>query len=307
MNLPVDSLSTTHNAVLSTATVEVTASNELTLEEQRERLHLERTIERSFYEAGKALKTLREHKLFRSTHSTFEEYCKERFGFERRHPYRLIDAADVVDNLVHMCPIGTQNELETNSFTICSNRTQILPTNERQVRPLTKLEPRKQWEVWQIAVEEAGNKVPSSNIVKDIVQRIRERTKVPNSYQVGEVCQFIPKDNPELRGKTGCWCIVTSIGDYSCTVETWDAEYVLKLEHLKSLDYLEVECAFMQQLCLRLKKLHSLGNLDTAAYWVLNGLSKLSTPYLTPLQEKLLSVLEQEYAMPWATTAVVTL
>ena len=42
MNLPVDSLSTTHNAVLSTATVEVTASNELTLEEQRERLHLER-------------------------------------------------------------------------------------------------------------------------------------------------------------------------------------------------------------------------------------------------------------------------
>jgi hypothetical protein len=82
-----------------------------------------------------------------------------------------------------------------------------------------------------MAVEEAGNKVPSSTVVKDIVQRIIKRTKVQNLNSVGEVCLIIPKDNPDLKGKSGCWCIITHVGDYSCTVTTWDSEYVLKPVH----------------------------------------------------------------------------
>jgi len=283
MDKPLDSLATTSDPVAPMVTanviVEILPSDELTDGELRLRLELERQVESAFYEAGKALRELRDKRLYRSTHKTFEEYCKDRFGFERRHPYRLIDGADIVDNLIQMCPNGTQ----------------ILPTSERQVRPLTKLEREEQRQAWQMAVEQAGGKVPTGNIVKDIVQRIRERTKVPNPYQVGEVCRILPKDNPELKGKSGCWCIVTYVADYSCTVTTWDCEYVVKLEHLKSLDYLEEECTFMQQLCLRLKKLHQVGNLDTAAYWILHGMGKLLAPYLTPLQEKLLSVLETEY------------
>ncbi len=65
----------------------------------------------------------------------------DRFGFERRHPYRLIDAAAVVDNLAKMCPIGTQTETELSIEQMCPISPQILPANERQVRPLTKLEP----------------------------------------------------------------------------------------------------------------------------------------------------------------------
>ncbi|MHC5832641.1 MAG: hypothetical protein ACYT04_95850, partial [Nostoc sp.] len=36
---------------------------------------------------------------------------------------------------------------------------------------------------------------PSDRIVKDIVDRIRERTKVPNPYHyhIGEICIFLPK------------------------------------------------------------------------------------------------------------------
>jgi hypothetical protein len=84
-----------------------------------------------------------------------------------------IAAAVVVDNL---STIGLQNsEMRTIGL-------QILPTTERQVRPLTQLEPSQQREVWQQAVEEAGGKVPSSRLVKDIVQRIRERTRVPIPY-----------------------------------------------------------------------------------------------------------------------------
>ena len=61
-------------------------TNELSTIEQQEREHLERQVEKAFYEAGKGLRTLRDKKLYRSTHKTFEEYCRDRFGFERRQP-----------------------------------------------------------------------------------------------------------------------------------------------------------------------------------------------------------------------------
>ncbi len=222
---------------------------ELTEEEQRDRLHLERRVERAFFEAGKALAELRDRRLYRSTHSTFEEYCKDRFGFERRHPYRLIEAAGVVDNLIKMCPIWTQNEIEDDPPTVHSDQVQILPTSEGQVRPMTKLEPQQQQEVWQTAVQEAGGKVPTGRIVKDVVQHVMERTKVPNTYQIGEVCQIVVKDNPELRGKGGCWAIVSAVNDFSCSVRMWNGEYGVGLQHLKSYDYLPADCEQMQVIC----------------------------------------------------------
>ncbi len=214
-------------------------TEELTDDEARDLLYLERKVERAFYEAGKALQELRSRRLFRSSHKTFEEYCASRFGFKRRHPYRLIDAADVVDNLIgtqldgqgnetQMCPNGTQTEMRTigtqngdDEVTIngtqnetdemCTNGTQILPTSERQVRPLTSLEPDQQREAWQKAVEKAGGKVPSGRIVKSIVDQILQRRPVSNNWHVGEVASIIVKDNPDLRGKGGCWAVITAI------------------------------------------------------------------------------------------------
>ncbi|WP_375502579.1 hypothetical protein [uncultured Nostoc sp.] len=71
-------------------------------------------------------------------------------------------------------------------------------------------------------VQRANGKVPSHRIVKNVVQRIMERTQVPNTYQIGEVCQIIVKDSPELRGKGGCWAIVSAVNDFSCSVRAWD-------------------------------------------------------------------------------------
>jgi len=45
--------------------------------------------------------------------------------------------------------------------------------NERQVRPLTTLEPDEQREVWQQAVEAGEN--PSGRIVQGIVERLKEK------------------------------------------------------------------------------------------------------------------------------------
>ncbi|ODG97950.1 hypothetical protein A4S05_11190 [Nostoc sp. KVJ20] len=273
----------------ATATITVTAVEvpELTEEEQRDRLHLERRVERAFFEAGKALTELRDRRLYRSTHKTFEEYCRDRFGHSRQQSNYLIAAAGVYENLT---TIGCQNVANEN---LTTNGSQILPTSERQVRPMTKLEPQEQQEVWLRAVELAGGKVPTGRIVKDAVQRIMERTKVPNTYQISEVCQILVKDNSELRGKGGCWGIVSQANEFSCTVRMWDGEYTIGLQHLKSYEYLPAECEQMRVICDRINRVYSSG-LEESVQRFLESLGKLNRAYLTDLEEKVLKVLESE-------------
>ncbi|MEH2316482.1 hypothetical protein [Nostoc sp.] len=263
------------NPALATINVTAVEVPELTEEEQRDRLHLERRVERAFFEAGKALTELRDRRLYRSTHKTFEEYCRDRFAHSRQQSNYLIAAADVYENLT-------------------TKRSQILPTSERQVRPMTKLEPEQQWEVWQTAVEVAGGKVPTGRIVKDVVQQIMERTQVPNTYQLGEVCQILAKDNPELRGKGGCWAIVSAVNEFSCTARVWDGEYAVGLQHLKSYDYLPTECEQMQLISDRIGRVYS-DSLEETVKSLLQSLGKLNRPYLTAVEEKLLNLLESEY------------
>ena len=68
----------------ASATITVTAVEviELIEEEQSDRLYLKRRVERAFLEAGQALMELRDRRLYRSTHRTFEEYYRVR-------PWRL--------------------------------------------------------------------------------------------------------------------------------------------------------------------------------------------------------------------------
>ncbi|MEH2233907.1 MAG: hypothetical protein V7K71_30480 [Nostoc sp.] len=290
------------------ATINVTAVEvpELTEQEISDRLHLERKVERAFFEAGKALMELRDRRLYRSTHKTFEEYCRSRFGYTRMAATYKIAAATVMENLStiglqnaeittdglqppQMSTIGLQNvEMSTSGL-------QILPTNERQVHPLVALEPEVQRTAWQQAVQVAGGKVPTGRIVKDVVQRIMERTQVPNTYQIGEVCQILAKDNPELRGKGGCWGIVARVNDFSCTGRVWDGEYTVRIDHLKPLNYLESECQQMQLLCDRISRLRDSGKLEAPAEAVLKCLGELKRPYLTAFEEEILSFIERKY------------
>ncbi|BBD63083.1 hypothetical protein NIES2109_59330 (plasmid) [Nostoc sp. HK-01] len=273
----------------ASATIDVPAVEvpELTEDEQRDRLHLERKVERAFFEAGKALAELRDRRLYRSTHRTFEEYCRDRFGHSRQQSNYLIAAAGVYENLTTN---GCQNVADEN---LTTNGCQILPTSERQVRPLVPLTVEEQLTCWQSAVKEAGGKVPTGRIVKYVVQKIMERTKLPNSYQIGEVCQILAKDNPELRGKGGCWCIVVAVHEFSCTVKLWDGELVVGVQHLKSYDYLPDECQQMQQMSDRISRVYST-ELEETVKNLLQSLGKVNRPYLTAVEEKLLSVIEQE-------------
>jgi hypothetical protein len=53
----------------------------------------------TFVEVGKALLRIRDDRLYRETHSTFADYCKQRWGMSKSHAYRQIEAAEVVDVL----------------------------------------------------------------------------------------------------------------------------------------------------------------------------------------------------------------
>jgi hypothetical protein len=293
-----------------TESVQVEVVDDLTPDEERQRLFWERKVERAFYEAGTALKELRDRRLYRSTHKTFEEYCRDRFGYSRRKMDYLISGSEVFENL-QTRTIGSQSDRdETRTIGSQSDRdetrtigsqsdgtetrtigSQILPISERQVRPLTQLEPDQQREVWQQAVEAAGGKVPSGRIVKDIVQRIRERTKIPIPYRVGDVCEILIKDNTELRGLGGCWCIVIEVREFSCLVRTWNGEYTVREENLRDLQYSPDHRQKMKQLSDRLVALRSLGEEETVRV-ILETLGSLKRPYLNTWEEKLLKFLE---------------
>ena len=294
----------------------LTETDELTDEEARDRLNLERKVERAFYEAGKALKEIRDRRLYRSTHQTFETYVKERFSMKQSRSYQLMDAAIVVDNLLPKVPqfveVSDQSiqkvppmvEAKDNLNKVPqfvevsddSNKVpqfvEVLPTNEAQCRPLTKLEPEQQREAWAKAVEQAGGKVPSGRIVKSIVDQIRERNPVPNPWRVNEVVMIMVKDNPALRGKGGCWCVITAVHDFSCTVRLWDGDYQVKPENLKELPYSNEQQEEVRKLSDRLSKLYDPEMEDTAKA-VLASLGRIDRPWLTEFEEKLLTFLEE--------------
>lgn len=60
---------------------------------------LEHVIERglaTFVEVGEALLAIRDERLYRETHATFEDYCRDRWGMTAPRAYQLMDAAKVV-------------------------------------------------------------------------------------------------------------------------------------------------------------------------------------------------------------------
>ncbi|MBN3945228.1 MAG: hypothetical protein HWQ38_01540 [Nostoc sp. NMS7] len=81
----------------------------------------------------------------------------------------------------------------------------------------------------------------------------------------------------------------------------WDSEFTVGLKHLKSYEYLPEECEQMQMICdvydglrLRISRVYS-SALEETVKSLLQLLGKVNRPYLTAVEEKLLSVLEFEY------------
>lgn len=164
-------------------------------------------------------------------------------------------------------------------------------------RTLAPLDPELQCQAWEIAVSKAEGKSPPARLVREAARHF-QRQKEFNPHYVGEVCLVISADEPQLRGRKGCWAIVTEVHEFSCDLQLWNGLVeLIKPEYLKSFDYGEFECERMQDLCERIKRLREKDELEESVYAFLGYLGKLKRPELTPLEEKLLAVLEAEYGI----------
>ena len=92
----------------------------ITTAEEKELAQYESVIQsglQTFAEVGNALMAIRDARLYRTDHPTFEAYCRDRWGFSRVRAHQLIDASQVMGVLTMV------------------NK----PTSERQARPLARL------------------------------------------------------------------------------------------------------------------------------------------------------------------------
>ncbi|OWY65658.1 hypothetical protein B7486_40730 [cyanobacterium TDX16] len=264
------------------AQVEILA--ELTHDEERDRHRLELRVERVFYQAGKALSELRERRLYRSTHKTFEAYCRDRFNYSRDAAYLKISAAEVYDNIRKFLPtIGRQIPM---------------PTTERQLRDIAKagIEPEVQVSAWVQSVDEAGGKVPSGRIVKGIVEQLKEKPLVSakDYCQVGDIFTLVRLEGKEKK-YNGCWAIATEPRDFTVIVDVYDTTLTVKPENLNKIDSPEVHRQ-LPQVLQRIRRVREVpGFHDRVAYTVLEHLGKQT--YLTPLEDKILQVIEREYGV----------
>ncbi|MDZ4877643.1 MAG: hypothetical protein CLLPBCKN_007078 [Chroococcidiopsis cubana SAG 39.79] len=253
----------------------------LNSDEQRDRERLELKVELAFRQAGKALAELKDKRLYRSTHKTFEQYCRDRFDLSSDAVYLKINAAKVYDNIEEFLPtIGRQIPM---------------PTRERQLRDIGKagMEPKEQADVWAESVDEAGGGLPSSSIVNKVIKRRKQKPLLPvqDECQVGNIFVLVGFKGQEKK-YNDCWAVATELTDSTVTVEVDDRTLIVKPENLKKIDSPDVQQQILEIL-QRIRRLRKVNPLDRGADNLLKNLVKQTD--LTPVEEGLLSWIENYY------------
>lgn len=145
----------------------------LTLPEKEKLRYYENVIERGkliFFQVGLALSTIRDERLYRTQYATFEAYCQLRWGFSRKYAFVLIQASDVIGNLLPEA--HTPEDLST--------IVDKLPANEAQTRPLRQLPPAERRGAWETAVATApGGKVTAAHVAHVVSEITRVSAPEP--------------------------------------------------------------------------------------------------------------------------------
>lgn len=126
----------------------------------------EKGIEQGVADVGWHLTAIRDGQFYRAAgYATFDDYCRERWGWQRAHAYRMIQAYEVVAQLSapQTSPIGDTRPPE------------VLPRTEGQIRPLVPLrdEPEALRAAWDLAVEEAEAEQPTAQEVSRAVETVQ--------------------------------------------------------------------------------------------------------------------------------------
>ena len=123
---------------------------------------IESNVKNYWYETGAILIEIRDRELYKKNYGTFEGYIKDRWGWERRHGYRLIEAAEISLKIEH------QNVSKKGDFGHIE-----MPTSEGQIRPLTSLSnDAEKVHVWKKATETA--KLEGKRVTAEVVEKAVE-------------------------------------------------------------------------------------------------------------------------------------
>ena len=104
---------------------------------------------KTYCEVGAALADIRDRRLYRAEHDTFEQYTEQRWQMSRSRAYQMIEAAEVVSTIVDTgAPI---------------------PANEGQARELSRVPGPERAEVWAATVERTEGR-PTAAAIRDTHQ-----------------------------------------------------------------------------------------------------------------------------------------
>jgi len=135
----------------------------------------EQRIERglkTFIDVGQALAEIRDSRLYKGTHDTFEAYCRDRWKMTDGRARQLMIAAATATN-VAVTGLPT-------------------PVNEGQARALAAVPEPERAEVWREATERTGGK-PTAKVVTEIA---RERTETPGPVEPLSTASTGPGPSP---------------------------------------------------------------------------------------------------------------
>jgi hypothetical protein len=126
--------------------------------DMRELRACEAVIERGlkmFIAVGTALAEIRDKRLYREQHGTFEEYCRERWGLQRTRAYELMSAAETVHGL--------------------SEISRHLPDNEGQAKALRGLSPQQAADILREAHQRTNGRV-TARAIDDVRRELQPRS-----------------------------------------------------------------------------------------------------------------------------------
>jgi hypothetical protein len=109
------------------------------------------------FDVGRALLAIRDEKLYRLSHKTFEEYCGERWNLKRQRAYELISASEIEARLSEISDTKPK---------------------ESHTAELKKLPPAEQPAAWQEAVEESNGKPTAKHVEAAVNKRLGKTAAV---------------------------------------------------------------------------------------------------------------------------------
>jgi hypothetical protein len=229
---------------------------ELSGDETDELERCEQIVQRglkTFFEVGAALVRVRDLRLYRVEHATFEDYCQARWDMGRRYVNQIIAAAQVQENLGAIAP-------------------KKLPANEAQVRPLTKLkDPEQQREAWQQVLERVDRETEgqlTAQIVEEVVRQLAQRQNgtSPHGDTGGDEPVVIEGTATESKS-VPMVTLPEDLGDW--TITTHDDHYTAECDGL-SITATDADTLYKEARAVQ--ELHHLGwditQHDESPHWV---------------------------------------